>query len=148
VDRLARAGLITAIAENGRKRIQANPAAPIFHELRAIIEKTAGVAAQIRSAVESAGAGVRVAILYGSVAKGAETAASDIDVLLVGDDLTQEVAFAMFADTERRLGRRINPTVYTSEELARRRRDRSPFLTKVLAGPHMIVVGSDDELAA
>ncbi len=84
---------------------------------------------------------MQLAILYGSLAKGTDTSSSDIDVLLVSDDLTQEEAFALFQDTEMRLGRRISPTIYTRREFAERLRDRSHFLTKVLSGKHVVLIG-------
>jgi predicted nucleotidyltransferase len=146
VERLGRAGIINVSSAAGRKYVQANKDSPIFSELRGVVEKTSGVEAQLRAAVESVNANVRFAILFGSVAKGTDTAASDIDVLIVSDDLTQEAAFRMFQDTERRLGRTVNPTIYTSDEFVRRRRSAQPFLTKVLSGHHTILAGNADEL--
>jgi predicted nucleotidyltransferase len=79
-----------------------------------------------------------------SVAKGSDTASSDIDVLIVSDHLSLEEAFALFEPAEARLGRKISPTIYTSEELPRRRRERQPFLTRVLGDKHHVLLGSAD----
>ena len=147
LERLTRAGIVLATSSDGRKRLQANPSSPIFEELRSIVEKTSGVAQQLQRALEPARERVRFGMLYGSVAKGSDTATSDVDVLLVTDELTQEDAFRMFRETEARLGRTVNPTIYTSEEFKRRRRSRNPFLEKVLAGKYVVLVGSLDALA-
>lgn len=129
--------------QEGRwKRYQANAAAPIFHELRAIVEKTAGVPGQLRAALAPLMNRIKLALLYGSVAKQTDTAISDIDVLVVSDDLTLEELFAALEDAEHQLGRRVSPTLYTSEEFQRRRQSRHPFLTRVLEGPHALLEGS------
>ncbi len=142
IAKLDHSGIVTVTSIDGRKRVRANPATPIFEELRGLIEKTTGIAAVLRQTLESQADRVNLALLYGSVAKGTDVSASDIDVLVVSDDLTQEQVFALFEPAERRLDRRINPTIYTREEFAKRRRTRNPFLEKVLSGRHVVLAGS------
>jgi predicted nucleotidyltransferase len=62
-----------------------------------------------------------LALLYGSVAKGTDTAASDVDILIVAEGLTLEDVYAALAPAEAVLERSINPTLYTSQEFADRR---------------------------
>ncbi len=85
-----------------------------------------------------------LAVLFGSVARGTDTAASDIDLLLVSDDLTLEAVYGALAPAEKLLGRRVNPTLYTSDEFRRRRVEKSGFVTRVLEVPHAILMGSLD----
>lgn len=148
VGRLRDSGIITVKSLGGRKQVQANRASPIFDELKGIVDKTTGVAAQLREALEADSGRVRFAVLYGSVAKGTDAASSDIDVLLVSDDLAHEQAFSLFRETEARLGRTINSKIYTSEEFIRRWRAGHPFLKKVLSGKHVVLAGSQDALAS
>ncbi len=148
LQRLCASGLVSLRVESGRKLYQANERAPIFEELRSIVEKTTGVAGQLREALRPHAHRIRAAVLYGSVAKGTATATSDVDVLLVAEDLTLEEAFSILEPVERSLGRRVEPTIYTPEELARRTREGHPFVASVLAGPHAILLGSEDELTA
>lgn len=105
------------------------------------MEKTAGVPGRLRAALAPLADRVRLALLYGSVAKQTDTAMSDIDVLVVSDDLTLEEMFAALEDAERDLGRTVSPTLYTSDEFRRRRRSGHPFVTGVLDGPHIVLVG-------
>jgi predicted nucleotidyltransferase len=147
VARLAHTGIITSTQVDGRKRLQANPASPIFEELRGLIEKTTGVQAKLREALAPHAHRVRLALLYGSIAKQTDVSSSDIDVLLVSDELTQEEAFALFEETEARLGRQVHPTLYTREEFMQRLRAQNPFLQKVLAGRHVVLMGDTDDLA-
>jgi predicted nucleotidyltransferase len=148
LQRLNEAGIVTIEAVAGRKYVKANPATPVFEELKGIIEKTTGVAAEVSRALARIRGRLRFAILFGSVAKSTDASESDIDVLLVSDDLTQEDAFDALKAAEKRLGRRISPTIYTAEEFRRRRETKNPFLTKVLAGKHVVLSGSEDAALA
>lgn len=148
LERLEKAGLVQVTSILRQRRYAANQDSPIYEELRSIIEKTAGVADVVRTALAPMNHSIQLAILYGSVAKGTDRATSDIDVLLVTDNLTLESVFSALEPAEKRLGRRVSPTVYTRDEFLRRQKARNPFLTKVLAGPHVILLGSVDALAS
>lgn len=148
LQRLLGSRLIVVTTAGRQKRYQANTAAPIFEELRAIVEKTAGVPGRLRAALAGLEGRIQLALLYGSVAKQTDKATSDIDVLVVSDILTLEDVFMALEDAERDLGRPVSPTLYTSEEFRRRRRAHHPFLTRVLEGHHVVLVGSEDAVAA
>ena len=148
IDRLVASGLVTVTVVGRQKTYQANRASPIFEELCGIVEKTAGIAEVLRDCLGALGEAVQFAVLYGSIAKETASAASDIDLLLVADGLTLEEVLTAIEPAERRLGRRVSPTLYTPEEFRNRRRSGHPFLTKVLAGTHVVLLGSEDDLAA
>lgn len=148
LQRLLDSGLVVSTTAGRQKRYLANSAAPIFSELRAIIEKTAGVPGRLRAALAPLARRIQLALLYGSVAKQTDTAASDIDVLVVSDDITLEELYAALQAAERELGRTVSPTLYTSDEFRRRRQLGHPFLTRVLEGKHLVLIGSEDAIAA
>jgi predicted nucleotidyltransferase len=148
LQRLLDSKMVVAATTGRQKRYQANPASPIFHELRSIVDKTAGVPGRLRAALAPLEDRIQLALLYGSVAKQTDTASSDIDVLVVSDAVTLEDVFAALQDAERDLGRRVSPTLYTSDEFRRRRRSGHPFLTRVLEGQHVILLGSEHAVAA
>jgi predicted nucleotidyltransferase len=144
LEALTRAGLIEIEVVGLQKRYRANRASPVFEEVRRLVEKTSGIAGVLRAALGPLTGQVAAAILYGSVAKQEDTSASDIDLLIVSDDLTLEDAYRVLEPAEAQLGRRINPTLYTPPEVRARRQKQQSFLAKVLAGPHVILVGTLD----
>jgi len=148
IARLTQAGLVTVEVSAGRKYIRANTSSPIIDELRGLVAKTMGISQALTAAFEPVADQIRYALLYGSVAKGTDTASSDIDVLIVSDQLSLEVVFTLLAPIEARLGRKISPTILTSEEFLRRRRQQHPFLTRVLEGKHHDLVGNEDAVRA
>jgi predicted nucleotidyltransferase len=91
---------------------------------------------------------VRLALVYGSVAKGSDTAHSDIDLLVVSDELALEQVYDALAPVEQQLGRRVSPTLYSGAEFRRRRASGNPFLTKVLAGETIQLTEDRDDLLA
>lgn len=146
VRRLVESGLVTVTRIGSQKHYQANPAAPIFDELRSIVTKTLGPAEALRAALLPLGDKVRLALVYGSVAKHSDTAHSDIDLLIVSDVLTLEQVYSALTSVEQRLGRHVSPTLYTVAEFHRRRTGGNPFLTKVLAGETIRLTDDIDTL--
>lgn len=140
--KLADSGLVKVSRVGNQKHYQADPASPIYAELCALIQKTVGLAEPLRQALEPQRQAIELALVYGSVAKGQETATSDIDLLLVSDALTLEETYRLLAEAEQTLARKINPTLYTSKEFHRRLRDGNPFLKRVLAGKVIVLIGT------
>jgi predicted nucleotidyltransferase len=125
---------------------QADPACPIFHELRGLVTKTAGVSDVLRHALLGLGDAVELAFVFGSLAKGTARAASDVDVLVVGSATIDAIVDAL-APAQDCIGREINPMVFPPLELREKVRAGHPFLSRVLAGPKSYLVGNDHELA-
>ena len=143
--RLVSSGLLTVRRIGKQKHYQANPDSPVFAELRGLVLKTVAMVEPIRQALEPLANQIALAVIYGSVAKGADTAASDIDLLIVADQLTLEDVYSALAPVEKDLDRKISPALYTSKEFADRKAAGNAFLTGVLAGEHLVLIGTEDE---
>lgn len=148
VRRLVESGLVLSTNIGTQKHYQANASSPIFKELRGIVTKTLGPAEVLRAALVSLGEAVRLALVYGSVAKGNDTAHSDIDLLIVSDTLTLEQVYAALTPVEKQLGRRVSPTLYSVADFRRRQSKGNAFLTKVLAGSTIRLTEDHDDLLA
>ena len=144
LSRLEQTGLLIAEKRGNQKHYRANPKAPIFDELCSIVRKTVGIEAQIEEALAPLAAQISVALIYGSVAKKTDTAQSDIDLLIVADDLTLEDLYSALSTAEKQLGRPVNPTLLTRGELDKRRTSGNPFLERVLSGPVSPLIGELD----
>ncbi len=140
--RLAGSGLAAVSRVGNRKYYRANRESPLFEEIRGIVRKTIGLEESVRGALKPLADKLTLALLFGSVARRKDTAASDIDLLLVSDDLTLEAIYAAMVQVEGRLGRHVNPTLYTSDEFRMRRAVEAGFLTRILRGPHVVLAGS------
>lgn len=145
--RLANSGLVVVRPIGRQKHYQANPDSPIFCELCGIARKTIGLADPLRQALAPLGPRIRAAFVYGSVAKRQDTARSDIDLMLVSDELSYPDVFGALEDESRRLGREVKPTIYTGKEWAERAARSDGFVKRVLAQPRIWLIGGDDALA-
>lgn len=139
--RLASSGLVTVKRIGNQKHYQANPDSPVFEELSGLVKKTVAPVVPIREALASLAERIDLAVLYGSVAKGTDTALSDIDILIVGDGLTLEDLYAALSPVEEDLERKISPTLYTSKEFVDRKAANNSFLSRVLSSEHLILIG-------
>ena len=142
--RLARSGLVAVFRVGHRKYFRANPDSPLFDEICSIVRKTVGVESSISDALAPLKDKLSLALLFGSVARRTDTAASDIDLLLVSDALMLEEVYGALAPAEELLGRRMSPTLYTQDEFRRRRADRTGFVMRVLDAPHSVLMGNLD----
>lgn len=143
--RLVQAGIVVRTSRGNRVYYRANQSHPAFQDLKAVILKTIGVGDVLRAQLDRVRDRVIVAFIYGSVARGEETGASDIDLMLIGD-LSGRQAASVFSPVKKMLSREINPSVYTPAEFRKKIRERHPFLTTVLKEPKLFLLGDERDL--
>jgi predicted nucleotidyltransferase len=144
--RLTQSGLVTVTAIGNQRHFQANPKSPLFAELCGIALKTTGLAEPLREALRQFEAEVDAAFVYGSVAKGRDHAGSDIDIMLITDTLTYGDVFGAMESVSQRLGRQVNPTLLSRKELSKRLKADSAFISRVLSGAKVWLIGGMDAL--
>lgn len=137
-------GLLASEEHAGVKYYRLNPEFPIYEELKRIVLKTTGLGQTLREALKRLGV-VDWAFIYGSVAAGDEDLLSDIDLMLVGEvDLM--APSEVIGGLEDQLGRAINYLVLSRAELVQRAAEGEPFITNVLAGPKILLIGEENAL--
>ncbi len=142
---LSAAGILTRRPDGGRVYYRAEPACPFLDDLRGLLLKTVGLVDVLRDLLTPHGKRIRFAAVYGSIARGEETSGSDVDLLVVGRLQLSKLAMQL-RDVEQRLGREINPTVYTEKEVTSRLSAGDHFLSSVMREPLIAVIGDRDEL--
>lgn len=146
--RLEQSGLVTVHRIGTQKHFQANPTSPLYAELCGIAMKTVGLAEPLREALAPFADKIVAAFVYGSVAKRSDTATSDIDLMVVSDTVSYPDVYTALEPVSSKVGRTINPTVYSRQQLARRIKQGVSFATKVLKQPKIWLIGSEDVLSA
>lgn len=117
---------------------------PFYNELRSLVFKTIGVEGGLKSFLERIG-GIECAFIYGSFAKGKESAESDIDMMIIGTP-DQDALLEKFEAFEKDVGREINYNVYSSREFKKRRAAKDSFVTNVIKSKKIFLKGSLDEI--
>jgi len=144
LETLFQTGLIVRSMSGRQVYYQANRNHPVFAEIRSLVAKTVGIFQILRSALTPFADRVSLAFLYGSVARRAEGAESDVDLMVVGDVTLDEI-LAEMAPAERMIGRTINPTVYSTKELKEKLQSGNHFLRSVMRGEKVILIGDEGE---
>jgi predicted nucleotidyltransferase len=148
LQQLTHCGLLLREQRANQVYFRANPDAPVFEEIKSIVRKTFGVADVLRETLLEFSGRIETAFIYGSVARGEETAASDVDVLIVGDVRLSQIAKAI-TEAESTIKRTVSPTIYTRKEFAAKLQAKNHFLARTLAGLKIFLIGDQaiiDEL--
>jgi len=145
---LTDSGLLVTSRVGNQKHYQANAAAPIYEELSGIVRKTFGLAGPLREALAPLADRIDAAFVFGSVAKKSDTAASDIDLFLISDELAYSDLFLALDAVSAHLGRTVNPTMFTRKELMRKHKDGESFVRRVLEQPKLWLMGDAHALPA
>ena len=142
LNKLAGAGLVRSERVGNLRTFRANAESPVYAELVGLTRKTLGVEPMLREALVPIAPKLEAAFIYGSVAKGTDTAKSDVDVMLVGRNLLLSKVLELLVPLEAQLGRKINPTCLTPGEFKRRRAERDSFVNRVLSQPTLALMGA------
>lgn len=146
LEKLSTAGLITIKIIGNQKHYEANVKSPLFLELRSIVLKTFGLADILRQALAPIAKKIHIAFIYGSIAKQEDTAQSDIDLMLISDDLSYTALFNILEKTQTQLNRPIHPTLYSSSEWKKKTEAGNHFLNQIMNQPKIFLIGTEDEL--
>jgi uncharacterized protein len=146
LDILGRAGILRRTTRGRHVFYRADPQSPIFEEIRSLMLKTAGGVEILARALSWPSGKIKVAFIYGSMARGQQRRGSDVDVFVIGDAAFGEVVDAL-APVQKKLAREINPTVYPVSEFRAKVLQKHHFITSVLHSPKLFLVGDEGELA-
>jgi predicted nucleotidyltransferase len=144
--KLAGSGLVTVTAVGRQRHYQANRASPIFSDLHGLVLKTVGLAEPLREALTPLAEQITVAFVYGSVARGTDTTRSDVDLMVLSNDLAYAELFTALQRAEERIGRRVNPNLLTTEEWRKKRAEESHFVSSIAAQGKIFILGSVNDL--
>ncbi|MBU1062160.1 MAG: nucleotidyltransferase domain-containing protein [Candidatus Omnitrophica bacterium] len=117
---------------------------PLFNELKNIVSKTVGLEGLLKKTLSSIKK-IEIAFIYGSFGSGKEKFSSDIDLMIIGDPDTS-LLYGNIAKLEKKLGREINPTVYSMEEYKAKKKDKSGFIIELLENPKIMLTGEENDL--
>lgn len=148
LERLGQSGLVTMRRVGNQKHYQANPSSPVFDDLCAIARKTFALADPLREALEPLASRIQAAFVYGSVSRGEDTAASDVDLMVIADKLSYGELLAALEPLGEAIGRRVSPTAMSRREWTKRLQGRSAFASRVMAQPKIWLIGGEDAIRA
>lgn len=147
LSRLVTGGILSRTVEGRQAYYQVNRLSPVYPDLHGLVRKTMGAAGVLREALRPLAGRARVAFIYGSMARREEEAASDIDVMVVGDAIGMSDVSPLLRRAQEALRREVNPSLYRTEEFRRKLGQGHHFLTQVLQGEKVFLIGGDHDLS-
>lgn len=146
LSKLASSGLVMVTPVGRQRHYQADRASPIFPELHGLVLKTVGLAEPLREALVPVVHQITVAFVYGSVAQGTDTSRSDVDLMVLSDDLAYAELYAALQEAETRIGRRVNPNLLTEKEWRHKRAEESHFVQSISSQAKIFILGEEHDL--
>lgn len=143
--RIEDAGLAHATRRGNRVYYTANQAHPVYEDLKGLVLKTVAFGDALRDGLEPMREKILMACIFGSVASGSEGPASDVDLLVVGDVSSRKLA-GVIGPLARRLNREVNQLVYTPQEFRKRIAEGDRFVSDLIAGQLLWLIGDRDVL--
>jgi predicted nucleotidyltransferase len=146
LSRLHRSGLVSIERIGNQKHYRANHRSPVFAELQSLVVKTVALTEPLRKSLEPYSDKIKTAFVFGSVAKGADTAHSDIDVMVIGSDLNYTDLYTALQNAENELRRKVSPIFLSPEEWRRKAARKGSFISKMSALPKIFIFGSEQDI--
>ncbi|MGD8264145.1 MAG: nucleotidyltransferase domain-containing protein [Desulfobacterales bacterium] len=142
--KLHRLDLVLKKRDGNRLYYRANQNHPVFSEIQALVIKTVGLLDVLKSALADEKE-IRVAFVFGSIARGSEKADSDIDLMVIGN-IGLRTLTRLLRGLAEKLGREINPYILSSKEFNLRKSENEHFVTQVLKDSKLFIIGEEDDL--
>jgi predicted nucleotidyltransferase len=146
LSRLQSSGLVSVERIGNQKHFRANRESPVFRELQGLVVKTVGLTEPLRKALEPYSNQIKVAFVFGSVAKGFDTAQSDIDLIVIGDELNYSDLYSALQNAESFLQRKVSPLFLSVKDWRRKASQKDSFANKVKAQPKLFIFGSEKDI--
>jgi predicted nucleotidyltransferase len=146
LSRLQRSGLVSVERIGNQKHYRANHRSPVFEELQSLVLKTVALTEPVRKSLEPYSDTIKTAFVYGSVAKGVDTAQSDIDLTVIGDELDYAELYTALQNAESILRRKISPIFLSPEDWRRKASQKGSFVSTISALPKLFIFGSEEDI--
>jgi len=143
LSRLRRSGLVSVEFIGNQKHYRANHQSPIFEELQSLVLKTVALTDVLKKSLEPHSDKITTAFVYGSVAKNADTTHSDIDLMVIGDELDYAELYTALQNAENLLCRKVSPIFLSPEDWRRKASKQGSFISEISSLPKLFIYGSE-----
>ena len=143
--KLVRLDLVQSRRDSNRVYYRAKTLNPLYPEIRNLVLKTSGLSDVLKSALTDKR--IHVAFVFGSIASEQEKAASDVDLMVIGQLGLRDLS-RLLSGIEEKIGREVNPHVLREEEFRKRIQAKDHFVSSVMETPKIFIKGSQRELEA
>ena len=141
---LEKAGLMSKEKRANRLFYMLRRDYPLYFDLMELIEKTKGLGGEILKNKSKLGK-IKFTMISGRFIRHLPKMGNQVDLLIVGKIVLPELGQIVRREEVRR-ETEINYTVMTEEEFEFRKRRRDPFITDIVKGARLMIIGDEAEL--
>ncbi len=145
LSRLRRSGLVSVERIGNQKHYRANRRS-LFKELQSLVLKTVALTEPLRKSLEPYADKIKTAFVFGSVAKGTDTAQSDVDLMVIGNELSYADLYTALQNAEVVLRRKVSPLFLTPDEWRRKTSEKGSFISEISTLPKLFIFGSEEDI--
>jgi len=145
LSRLSRSGLVCVEQIGNQKHYRANRVSPVFEELKGLVLKTVALSEPLRKSLEPYADKIRTAFVFGSIAKGTATAQSDIDLMVIGEELDLADLYSALQNAEAALRRKVSPIFLSPKDWRRKASQKGSFVGQLVTQPKLFIFGSESD---
>ncbi len=146
MDALVGVGILIRRQEGKQVYFKPDPNCPILPELQGIMTKTLGLVDVLQNTLAPFKKSIKIAFIYGSIARSEELSESDVDLMIIGRVSLADLSPAI-QKAEERLARQVNPTLFSLKEFVKKAKQGHHFLKTVLGDNKLFIIGSQNDLA-
>ncbi len=147
LERFDKAGFLKKESRGNRLYYWIREEYPFFGDLVSMVAKTKGLGQEIITNKGKIGK-INLVMFSGRfVRRKDRKREDDVDILVVGEVVLPELA-AIIRKEETKRGKEVNYTVMSKEEFDFRKKRRDPFLTGILSGSRIMIIGDEEDLVS
>lgn len=143
---MEKVGMLKSQKRGNRLYFWFNKEYRFYQELLALVAKTTGLGLSIIKNRERLGK-ISFAMLAGRYVRRMQPQQNQVDLLVVGDVIIPQLA-SLVKTAEAEIGREINYSIMSLEELTFRKHRRDPFLFDVLKSSRTMLIGDEEDFVA
>lgn len=146
LSRLEETGLVKKKSVGNRNYYRANRSHPGFEGIRQALVNTVIYGDVIKEFLNPLKKKIKFAFIYGSIARGVESVDSDLDLFIIGQVGLKDLA-KVVSDLSLRLGREVNPSIYSQKEFQDKLANGNTFILEVMKSNKTWIIGNEIEFA-
>lgn len=143
--KLLRLDLVKERKDGNRLYYEANRDHPLYPEVHNLVLKTIGLLQLFQESLINEPS-IKIAFIFGSIARQEENGKSDVDLMVIGD-LGMRRLTGLLSGVSNKISREINPHVFAKKEFLTRKSNKDHFLSQILDSPKLFIIGNEHELA-
>ena len=144
LENLLPGGLLRREILGNQHRYQLDPDCPLNSEIKGLIVKTVGLSDVLKAVLEPVEREIELALIFGSFASEDYDNISDVDLFVVSEISGVRLS-GLLGPAQNEIGRAINVSQFSGSEYRRRKKAKDHFLTRVLEGPTLTIIGRIDD---